>query len=107
MNTCILAFLLSAVAATAAEFHVAPTGADALIKARDEARKVSGPNTIVLAPGGYFNHGTMVLDDRDTGLTIKGAQFRRASVRVPRRELVFGNARGDSGQPGCPWCVAD
>ena len=74
MNTCILAFLLSAVAATAAEFHVAPTGADVLIKARDEARKVTGPNTIVLAPGRYFHHGTMVLDDRDTGLTIKGAQ---------------------------------
>jgi hypothetical protein len=69
----------------AAEFHVAQTGNDAnpgtaakpfatIAKARDAARAVPGPNTILLAPGRYFNESGIVLDERDSGLTIKGAQ---------------------------------
>ena len=75
--------LLTCAAARAAEFHVAPTGNDAnpgtaakpfatIMKARDAARVVPGPNTIMLAPGRYFNAGTIMLDERDSGLTIKG-----------------------------------
>jgi hypothetical protein len=65
------------------EFYVAPNGNDAnpgtkskpfasIIKARDMAREVSRPNRIWLAPGRYFNQGSIVLDERDSGLTIKG-----------------------------------
>jgi hypothetical protein len=69
----------------AAEFHVAPGGNDAnpgtpakplatILRARDAAREHPGPDVILLAPGRYFNTGVIVLDDRDSGLSIRGAQ---------------------------------
>jgi hypothetical protein len=76
---------LTAGASLAREFHVAPDGNDAnpgsrrrpfatILKARDAARAVRGPHTILLAPGRYFNEESIVLDDRDSGLTIRGAR---------------------------------
>jgi hypothetical protein len=70
--------------APAAIFYVAPDGDDGnpgslgmplatIQAARDVARQVEGPTTILLAPGAYFNADTIVLDDRDSGLTIKGS----------------------------------
>lgn len=70
----LLVAALLATEAGAAEFRIAPGGNDALATARDEARKTPGPHTIVLAPGRYFNTGSIVLDERDSGLTIRGAQ---------------------------------
>jgi hypothetical protein len=77
--------LLIGGAAVAADFHVAPNGNDAnpgtaakpfatLETARDKARTTPGPHTILLAPGRYFHSGAIVLDDRDSGLTLRGAQ---------------------------------
>ncbi len=72
--------------AFAAEFHVAPRGDDAnpgtalkpfatLAKARDVARGTAqGPHTILVAPGAYFHAQSVVFDDRDSGLTVKGEQ---------------------------------
>ena len=72
-------------AAAAADYHVAPNGNDAspgtaakpfatIVKARDAARATGGPHTILLAPGRYFHESLpIVFDDRDSGLTIKGA----------------------------------
>lgn len=71
--------------AYAAEFHVAPTGNDAnpgtaarpfatITRARDAARSTPGPNAILLAPGRYFNECSIGLDDRDSGLSIKGSE---------------------------------
>lgn len=40
----------------------------------EASRKVSGQHTIVVAEGRYFNESPVQLDDRDSGLTIKGAK---------------------------------
>jgi len=69
----------------AAEFHVALDDNDAnpgtagkpfatIGKARDAARAKAGPHTILLAPGRYFHTEPIMLDDRDSGLTIKGSK---------------------------------
>ena len=71
--------------AYAADFYVSPRGDDAnagtarrpfatLARARDAARRTPGPHTIRLAPGRYFNAEPIVLDDRDSGLTIRGSK---------------------------------
>ena len=76
-------FVLAAGTSRAADFYVSPTGSDSnkgssrkpfasITKARDAARDVKGPNRIILAPGRYFNAEPLVLDDRDSGLTIMG-----------------------------------
>jgi hypothetical protein len=64
--------LLALHLAVAGEFPVSPAGNDVLLQARDAARKTLGPHTIVLAPGRYFNTGSIALDSRDSGLTIRG-----------------------------------
>lgn len=79
------ALILLGAAAHAATFHVSPEGNDAnpgtaarslasLAKAVEMARATPGPDTILLAPGRYFNAAQIVLDDRDSGLTIAGAK---------------------------------
>ena len=66
-------------------FHVAPDGNDdhpgtrrqpfaTIAAARDAARAVPGERTIVLAPGRYFHTGPVVFDDRDSGVTLRGAE---------------------------------
>lgn len=71
--------------AFAAEFHVAPAGDDrnsgaagkplaTVEAARDAARAAPGPHTILLAPGRYFSAAPILLDDRDSGLTVRGAE---------------------------------
>lgn len=72
-------------AGVGAEIHVAPGGDDAnpgragkpvatLARARDAARAQGGRNSIVLAPGRYFITAPVVLDERDSGLTIRGGK---------------------------------
>jgi hypothetical protein len=74
-----------ALQAGAADLYVAPDGSDtqpgtaqkpfaSIIKARDVARAAGGNNRILLAPGNYFNETTITFDDRDSGLTLKGAK---------------------------------
>jgi hypothetical protein len=55
---------------TAEEFHIMP--GDSLAAAVSIARAKPGPHTITLAPGRYFFTETLVLDDRDSGLTLRG-----------------------------------
>lgn len=61
-------------------FHVVPDGRSgpglfSSIQAAVEAsRKVAGPHTIVVGAGRFFNDSPVRLDDRDSGLTIKGAK---------------------------------
>ena len=50
------------------------SGDRSLPKAIEEARQTPGPHTILMAPGRYFNESGIVLDDRDSGLTIRGEQ---------------------------------
>lgn len=83
---CLSAVLLASSTVLAATFHVAPGGNDAnpgtarkpfatIAKARDAARACNGKdNIIVLAPGRYFHADAVLLDERDSGLTIRGAQ---------------------------------
>lgn len=54
-----------------ADFHILP-GEKALQKAIEVGRQTPGPHTILLAQGRYFNESAIVLDERDSGLTIKG-----------------------------------
>lgn len=84
MRAPVFALALLAAPALAADFHLSPAGSDAagdgsaqkpfatLVKARDAARARPGPHTLRLAPGRYFNEDSIVLDDRDSGLAIKG-----------------------------------
>lgn len=81
-----LMWLAMGSAAFAADLFVAPTGDDAspgtedkpfatLAKARDAAR-AAGTNAarrIVVLPGDHFLEATLVLDARDSGLTIEGS----------------------------------
>lgn len=71
--------------AHAATFYVSPEGKDinpgtaalplaTIAKAVEVARTTPGSNTISLVPGKYFNAASIVLDDRDSGLTITGAK---------------------------------
>lgn len=80
---CVSLALFSTSAASAAVFNVAPDGNDAnpgtsrkpfatIAKARDAARAVPGPHTILLAKGRYFVTDAILFDDRDSGLTIRG-----------------------------------
>jgi hypothetical protein len=57
--------------AIAGEFHVKP--GDSLAASVSAARAKPGPHTITLAPGRYFLTKPLVLDDRDSGLTLRGA----------------------------------
>ena len=97
----LLSTLLAATAmagsALAADFHVAPNGSDAnpgtakkpfatIAKARDAARESRSQNpesriqnAILLAPGRYFNDTPIILDDRDSGLTVKGEKSGAAA----------------------------
>ena len=80
-----LAFLvfLAASAASAAEFHVSPSGSDAnagtrerpfatLQHAVEASRATPGPNKILIRAGTYFLSGPLVLEAQDSGLTIEG-----------------------------------
>lgn len=71
--------------ASAATFYVSPDGKDAnpgtasspfatVAKARDASRATPGPHTILLAAGRYFHNEPVVFDDRDNGLTVRGAK---------------------------------
>jgi Right handed beta helix region len=71
MKKLLLPVLMASVA-NATDFRVAPTGVDVLHKAIETARKTPGSNTILLAAGRYFNTGGIVLDARDSALTIRG-----------------------------------
>lgn len=84
-STMFISGLLIANSTMAADYYVAPNGNDTnagtaaqpfatIAKARDAARAVPGPNSILLAPGRYFNETSIVLDERDSGLMIKGTQ---------------------------------
>lgn len=85
LHTTLLAGLLSQ-SLLAATFYVAPEGKDSnsgtqrkpfatLVAARDAARAQGKTgHTILLAPGKYFHASTLTLDDRDNGLTVKGAK---------------------------------
>ena len=67
-----------------AEFYISPKGNDknpgtaqrpfaSIPAARDAARAKGGTkHVIIMAAGRYANPGTITLDDRDSGLTIKG-----------------------------------
>jgi hypothetical protein len=80
----IIGLLCMADFSRAATFRVAPGGNDqnpgtaaspfaTIAKARDVARAKGGTgHVILLAPGRYFNAGPIMLDDRDSGLTLKG-----------------------------------
>lgn len=80
-----LFLLLFSNSVLAADFHVGP-GVDAanpgtaekpfptIERARDAARTAGGTgHVIILAPGRYFHSQPIMLDERDSGLTIKGA----------------------------------
>lgn len=81
----LLPCVLSAITATAAGFHVAPGGSDAnpgtsdkpfatLAHARDAARRNADmAKTIHLAAGRYFLTEPLVLDERDSHTTWRGA----------------------------------
>jgi hypothetical protein len=81
-----LALAVSGQSLAAATLYVAPKGNDknpgtpqapmATIQgARDAARAKGGTgHVILLAPGRYFNESAILLDERDSGLTIKGAK---------------------------------
>lgn len=80
-----MTLIAAALMATGGDYHVAPNGNDqnpgtaskpfaTLEAARDKARRTPGPHTILLSPGRYFNSGSIVLDDRDSGLTLRGMQ---------------------------------
>ncbi len=78
--------------ATAAEFFVASGGEDGgagtkgqplatLEAARDAARKAgAGPHRIVVMPGEYFLEKTLVLDARDSGLTVEAGEGGQATL---------------------------
>jgi hypothetical protein len=80
----LIAAILTAGSAMAADIHVAANGSDAypgtarrplatLEKARDMARLSSDKaKTILLAPGRYFLTAPLVLDERDSGVTWRG-----------------------------------
>jgi hypothetical protein len=85
-----LAIVLAATSSMAAEFYVAPSGADTnsgsrekpfatLERARDAARKDKG-STVFLADGTYRRTKTFELDQRDSGTVFKA--FKGASPRV-------------------------
>ncbi len=79
----VLVWVWFANSAAGATFVVAPNGDDrnpgtrerplaTLVAARDAARKAGeGPHRIVVMPGEYFLTETLVLDARDSGLTIE------------------------------------
>ncbi len=81
-----LAVILVCQPLMAAVFHIAPGGDDtnpgsrrkplATIQAACAAARAKGGagHVIRLAPGRYFNETGIVLDDRDSGLTIEGAK---------------------------------
>lgn len=81
--TCLAALCPPLMAAT---LYVAPTGNDhnpgtkdkplaSLPAARDAARAAGGSgHVILLAPGRYFHATKLTLDERDSGLTVKGAK---------------------------------
>lgn len=75
--------LMASTVSYGANFHVAADGIDSnpgssrklfatITRALAATRSAAGPNTILLAPGRYFNEASIVLDERDSGLTIRG-----------------------------------
>lgn len=81
-----LAVVLTCNSVMTATFYVAPGGNDqnpgtkrnpftTIQAARDAARARGGSgHTILVAPGRYFTAAPITFDDRDSGLTVKGAQ---------------------------------
>lgn len=81
----LMAFALTG-SSFAATMYVAPSGRDdgdgsrqrplaSIAAARDAARGLGGSgHVILLAPGRYFHAESVVFDDRDSGLTIRGAR---------------------------------
>ena len=78
-----LVALSFALASSAADFPVAPGApiADAVAK----ARAAGGTNTVTLAAGDWFLEEPLVLDTRDSGLTVRGAGAGRTRIWGGRR----------------------
>ena len=88
---CVMALSATCVAAPV-ELYVSPGGSDgspgtrekpfaSLEVARDAARKIKGgPRRIVVMPGDYFLHKTLVLDPRDNGLSIEADERGKATL---------------------------
>ena len=92
----VLTVLAGASACAATEWHVAPHGDDAapgtrerpfatLERARDAARDIPGPHTILLSAGIHRRTQTVELDTRDSGLVIRGAAPGVANGVPPSR----------------------